>query len=141
MKLINTYDPFRDFRNLEKRFFSLANSAEERNNISSFAPTVNTREDDKAYYVEVDLPGVNKDDIHVDVNKDSLTISGERKHKEEVKEESYYKLESFFGKFQRSFTLPENVDSEAIEAKCDNGVLEVLIPKIAPKEAKKIQIL
>jgi len=141
MKLINRYDPFRDFRDLEKRFFSLANSAEERNNISSFAPTVNTREDDKAYYVEVDLPGVNKDDIHVDVNKDSLTISGERKHKEEIKEESYYKLESFFGKFQRSFTLPENVDGDAIEAKCESGVLEVTIPKIAPKEAKKIQIL
>ena len=141
MKLINRYDPFRDFRELEKRFFSLANSSEERNNISSFAPTVNTREDEKAYYVEVDLPGVNKEDIRVDVNKDSLTISGERKHKEEVKEESYYKLESFFGKFQRSFTLPENIDSDAIEAKCDSGVLEVVIPKIAPKEAKKIEIL
>jgi HSP20 family protein len=102
---------------------------------------VNTREDEKAYYVEVDLPGVNKEDIHVDVNKDNLTISGERKYKEEVKEENYYKLESFFGKFQRSFTLPESIDSDAIEAKCDNGVLEVTIPKVTPKEAKKIQIL
>jgi HSP20 family protein len=138
MKLINRYDPFRE---LEKRFFSLANGQEDRNNISSFAPTVNTREDEKAYYVEVDLPGVNKEDIHVDVNKDNLTISGERKYKEEVKEENYYKLESFFGKFQRSFTLPESIDSDAIEAKCDNGVLEVTIPKVTPKEAKKIQIL
>lgn len=141
MKLISRYDPFRDLRDLEKRFFSLANAPEERNNISSFAPTVNTREDDKNYYVEVDLPGVKKEDIHVDVNKDSLTISGERKYNEEVKEESYYKLESFFGKFQRSFTLPENVDAEAIQAKCDNGVLEVAIPKITPKEAKKIEVL
>lgn len=141
MKLMSRYDPLRDFRELEKRFFSLINPDEERNNISSFAPTVNTREDDKAYYIEVDLPGVKKEDIHVDVSKGSLTISGERKHKEEVKEDSYYKLESFFGKFQRTFTLPDNVDSEAIVAKCENGVLEINIPKIADKEAKKIEIL
>jgi HSP20 family protein len=141
MKLMNRYDPFRDLRELEKRFFTLANTPEERNNISSFAPMVNTREDDAAYYVEVDLPGVKKEDIHVDVNKESLTISGERKYSEEVKEENYYKVESFFGKFQRTFTLPEHVDTEAIKAKCDNGVLQVAIPKIAPKEAKKIEIL
>jgi len=141
MKSISRYDPFRDLRELEKRFFTLAHTPEERNNISSFAPTVNTREDEDAYYVEVDLPGVKKEDIHVDVNKESLAISGERKCSEEVKEEHYYKVESFFGKFQRTFTLPENVDTEAIGAKCENGVLEVRIPKIAPKEAKKIEIL
>lgn len=137
MKLVNRYDPFKE---IERRLFSLANSPEERNNITSFAPTVNTREDDNAYYVEVDLPGVKKDDISVDIKKDSLTISGERKYKEEVNEDSYYKSESFFGRFQRSFSLPENVDEDAINAKCDNGVLEVTIPKITPKEAKKIEI-
>ncbi|NLC27771.1 MAG: Hsp20/alpha crystallin family protein [Campylobacteraceae bacterium] len=138
MKLINRYDPFRE---IERRLFSLASSPEERNNISSFAPTVNTREDDNAYYVEVDLPGVKKEDITVDIKKDSLTISGERKYKEEINEESYYKSESFFGRFQRSFSLPESIDEDAITAKCEDGVLEVVIPKISPKEAKKIEIL
>ena len=69
-----------------------------------------------------------------------LSISGERKHKEEIKEKDYYKLESFYGKFQRSFTLPENVNIEAIEASNENGVLNIMIPKAAPKESKKIQI-
>lgn len=137
MRLVNRYDPFREF---ERRFFNLPGGTQEKNNIGSFAPTVNTREDDKAYYVEVDLPGVKKDDISVDVKKDSLTVSGERKYKEEVKEENYYKSESYFGKFQRSFSLPDNADTDSISAKCEDGVLEIVLPKIAPKEAKKIEI-
>lgn len=137
MRLVNRYDPFRE---LERRFFNLPGGTQEKNNIGSFAPTVNTREDDKAYYVEVDLPGVKKDDISVDVKKDSLTVSGERKYKEEVKEENYYKSESYFGKFQRSFSLPDNTDTDSISAKCEDGVLEIVLPKIAPKEAKKIEI-
>ncbi|MDY0237289.1 MAG: Hsp20/alpha crystallin family protein [Campylobacterales bacterium] len=137
MRLVNRYDPFRE---LERRFFNLPGGTQEKNNIGSFAPTVNTREDDKAYYVEVDLPGVKKDDISVDVKKDSLTVSGERKYKEEVKEENYYKSESYFGKFQRSFSLPDNADTDSISAKCEDGVLEIVLPKIAPKEAKKIEI-
>ncbi|MCK9256942.1 MAG: Hsp20/alpha crystallin family protein [Sulfurospirillaceae bacterium] len=137
MRLVNRYDPFRE---LERRFFNLPGGTQEKNNIGSFAPTVNTREDDKAYYVEVDLPGVKKDDISVDVKKDSLTVSGERKYKEEVKEENYYKSESYFGKFQRSFSLPDNADTDSISAKCEDGVLEIVLPKIAPKEVKKIEI-
>ena len=137
MRLVNRYDPFREF---ERRFFNLPGGTQEKNNIGSFAPTVNTREDDKAYYVEVDLPGVKKDDISVDVKKDSLTVSGERKYKEEVKEENYYKSESYFGKFQRSFSLPDNADTDSISAKCEDGVLEIVLPKIAPKEVKKIEI-
>lgn len=133
---VRKYEPFMA-RELE-RLFNLESN--ERNNISSFAPMVNTREDEKGYFVEIDLPGVYKDDIAVDVDKNHLMISGERKFKSEVNEDDYYKTESFFGKFQRSFTLPESVDTEMIEAKNENGVLEVFIPKIAPKVAKKIEI-
>ena len=78
-----------------------------------------------------------KEDIKVDLNKGVLTISGERKTKEEVKQEDYYKIETYFGKFSRSFTLPDNVDIENIEAKSDNGVLEIVIPKLKDDVSKK----
>jgi len=71
-----------------------------------------------------------------------LTISGERKTKKEVKEKDYYKKESSYGKFQRSVTWPDNTDPENSEANCQDGVLEVVIPKMerSKKETKKIKI-
>ena len=105
--------------------------------VNAFVPVVNTREGEFAYHVDVDLPGVKKEDIKVDINKGVLTISGERKVKDEVKEEDYYKVETYFGKFSRSFTLPDNADIENIEASSDNGVLEVIIPKLKEDNNKK----
>ncbi|OYZ65598.1 MAG: hypothetical protein B7Y17_03140 [Sulfuricurvum sp. 24-42-5] len=101
---------------------------------------MNTREDEHRYYIHADLPGVSKEDIYIDLKDNVLTLSGERKHKEEVNEKDYYKLESFYGKFQRSFTVPDDADMEHIEATTENGVLNVMIPKAAPKESKKIEI-
>lgn len=101
---------------------------------------MNTREDDKAYYIEVDLPGVKKENVSVDLDKNHISISGERKIKNEIKEDDYYKVESVFGKFSRSFSLPDSVDNENIEAFFNNGVLEISIPKVAPKVAKKIEV-
>ncbi|GIT97833.1 Hsp20/alpha crystallin family protein [Sulfurovum sp. TSL1] len=143
--LLTKFDPMRDFRDLEERMASALNLPEigsELSNVSGFSPSVNTREGDYAYHVEVDLPGVKKDDIHVDLKDNVLTISGERKNKKEVKEKDYYKKESSYGRFQRSFTLPDNTDAENIEANCKDGVLEVVIPKIerSKKETKKIKI-
>lgn len=134
------YNPFHALEELDRRFYNANNETNERNNISSFSPMVNTREDESAYYVEVDLPGVDKKSIQIDVDKDQLNILGERKYKEEVREENYYKVESFFGKFQRKFTLPDNVNLDDISAKNENGVLEITIPKATQKEAKKIEI-
>ncbi|MBD3798262.1 MAG: Hsp20/alpha crystallin family protein, partial [Campylobacterales bacterium] len=87
-----------------------------------------------------DLPGVDKKDINVDIKDGVLTISGERKFKEEVNEKDFYKMESFYGKFQRSFSLPDDIDNDKIDANTENGVLNVFIPKSAPKESKKIEI-
>ena len=129
--LITRFDPFRELRELENRFLdSYAKSSTQENSISTFSPNVNTREGEFAYHLDVDLPGVKKEDITVDVKEGRLSISGERNFKEEVKEEDYYKVETSFGKFTRSFDLPENVDVENIEASSENGVLEVIIPKL-----------
>ena len=131
--LVTRFDPFKDFRDLENRFIKNYRPIESEGAISGFTPSVNTREGEFAYHVDVDLPGVKKEDIKVDIKDGVLSVSGERHFKEEVKEEDYYKVETSFGKFTRSFSLPDNADVENIEATCDNGVLEVVIPKLAEK--------
>lgn len=140
--LITRFDPLKEIRELERRFASMFGDIRgtEASNVSGFIPAVNSREGEYAYHIEIDLPGVNKEDISIDLKGNILTISGERKMKNEVKEQDYYKVESFFGKFQRSFTLPENVDTENIRASVENGVLEVVLPKMPPKDSKKISV-
>ena len=128
------FDPFKEIRELERKIY---NTLPVENAISTFTPAVNTREDEKGYYIEIDLPGVKKEDITIDLNDKVLTISGERKFKEEVKKENYYKIETTFGKFERSFSIPEDADVENIEAKSENGVLEITIPKIKKEAPKK----
>ena len=132
--LLTKFDPFKQLKEIEKNLYTQVGNNE---GVTAFVPTVNTRECEFAYHVAVDLPGVKKEDIKVDLNKGVLTISGERKTKEEVKQEDYYKIETYFGKFSRSFTLPDNVDIENIEAKSDNGVLEIVIPKLKDDVSKK----
>lgn len=131
--LLTKFDPFKQLKEIEKNLYTQVGNNE---GVTAFVPTVNTREGEFAYHVDVDLP-VKKEDIKVDLNKGVLTISGERKTKEEVKQEDYYKIETYFGKFSRSFTLPDNVDIENIEAKSDNGVLEIVIPKLKDDVSKK----
>lgn len=130
--LLTKFDPFKQLKEIEKNLYTQVGNNE---GVTAFVPTVNTREGEFAYHVDVDLPGVKKEDIKVDLNKGILTISGERKTKEEVKQEDYYKIETYFGKFSRSFTLPDNVDIENIEAKSDNGVLEIVIPKLKDRKS------
>lgn len=138
--LLTPYYPFKEIRELENRFFGKQAVASQEN-VSTFTPSVNTREGEFAYHVDVDLPGVKKEDIKVDLKENVITISAERRFKEEVKEEDYYRIETRFGKFSRSFTLPEDADIENIDASSDNGVLEVVIPKLLKtKEIKSITI-
>jgi HSP20 family protein len=142
--LITKFDPLREFRDLEDRMMNSLKLSTDTDvtNVTGFTPSVNTREGEYAYHVEVDLPGVKKDDINVDLKDDVLTISGERKTKSEINEKDYYKKECTYGKFQRSFTLPDDTDVENIEANSEDGVLEVVIPKLkkVEKETKKIEI-
>lgn len=143
-RYFNPVESYKRKRNLD--FFNdFLNSLEnERGSdmLSDFKPAVNTREGKDAYHVDVDLPGVKKEDINISVEDNTLTLSGKRETKKEVKEEDYYRVESSYGKFQRSFTLPENVDVENIRAASEDGVLEVVIPKlqVIKNSAKKIEI-
>ncbi|RUM63642.1 MAG: Hsp20/alpha crystallin family protein [Sulfurimonas sp.] len=104
-----------------------------------FVPAINTREGEYAYHVEVDLPGMTKEDINIQVEDNTLVISGERKVKEEIKEDDYYRIESRFGSFSRSFSLPEDADTENIHAESADGVLEVIVPKLESAKVDKVK--
>jgi len=145
MMLVTRYNPNNQMREF-KRTFDLFNSmfnelgtVQGESVTNDFVPAINTREGEYAYHVEVDLPGVSKDDIEIKVEDNTLIISGERKVKEEIKEENYYKVESRFGSFSRSFSLPEDVDVENIHAESTDGVLEVVVPKLESAKIDKVK--
>ena len=143
--LVTRYNPdlrIRDF----KRGFNLLNSMLDEFSVekgkelkNNFLPSINTREGEYAYHIEVDLPGIKKEEINIQVEDSTLVISGERKMKEEMKEENYYKIESSFGSFFRSFSLPEEADVENIHAESTDGVLEVIVPKLESAKVDKVK--
>ncbi|MBL7864213.1 MAG: Hsp20/alpha crystallin family protein [Cyclobacteriaceae bacterium] len=136
MKMIryntNDYVPA-TFSSLVDKFF---NDTLTRSGGSSFQPRVDIVENEKAFELHVAVPGVSKDDFQIEVKDNVLTVSGERKFSSEKKEENYYAIETQFGSFSRSFTLPENTDSAKINASYTNGILEVTIPKDEKKALK-----
>ncbi len=136
--------PYSQLRGLDlfNEFLNRFEQRGEHTPIVDFNPSVNTREENETYYIEVDLPGIKKENVEINVDNNILTISGKREFKEEIKEENYYRIESSYGSFSRSFTLPEKVDIENIKASSVDGVLEVVIPKLKVIEnnIKKIEI-
>ena len=102
---------------------------------------MDVKEDDKAYTVHAEIPGVKKEDIHVTIDGDQVSISAEVKQEKEVKEgEKVLRSERYYGKVSRAFTLGQDVDEGAANAKYDNGVLELTLPKRAVTKAKRLTI-
>jgi len=102
-----------------------------------FCPRVNLGEDDTNYYIEADLPGMSKEQIQMELTEENvLTISGERAKKESNGLKST-KMDCLYGKFSRSFSLPETAKLDGIQAKMENGVLEVIIPKAEPPKSQR----
>jgi HSP20 family protein len=101
-----------------------------------WAPSVDISETGAEYLIRAALPAVKKEDVNVTVEDGMLTLAGERRQKEELKDEKFHKVESFYGNFSRSFALPEWVDEKGITADAKDGVLTVHIPK-SKVEAKK----
>jgi HSP20 family protein len=130
----NDYTPT-SFSNLIDRFFndSLARTG---GSSYSFVPKVDILENDTAYEINVAVPGLNKEDFKIDLNDNFLTISGERKFSKEKKENNLHVVETQYGNFSRSFSIPENVDTSKINAKYTNGILEITVPKDEKKTLK-----
>jgi HSP20 family protein len=98
-------------------------------NRSSSMPSVNIREDEKNYVLELAVPGIDKNNLKIDINEDVLTISSESKNETEENKDGYKRKEFSYSSFCRSFYIPENVDREKIEASYKDGILSVGLPK------------
>src|SRR5487761_2452152 len=105
-----------------------------------WTPTANISETDKEYLIKAELPEVKKEDVNITLADSVITISGERKHEKEHMDENEIRVESFYGSFSRSFSLPDNVDSNGIRADSKDGVLRVHIPKTEAAKPKSITI-
>lgn len=137
--------PFRDFSRYQDRLDKLMNEIMDlRGEMPSagaeFSPSCELTEEDKKFLLKVDLPGVKKDDVKVEVSGDRLTIRAERKTEKEEKDKKRYFSEVSYGNYMRSFSLPQKIDEKSVDAKFDNGVLVVTIPKTEESNAKQISI-
>jgi len=105
-----------------------------------WTPAIDVEEKDGAYLVKADLPGLKKDDIHIELRNSVLTLRGERRDEQEENKDGYHRVERTFGSFERSLRVPEGVTEKDIHAKYTDGVLELSIPAPAAKEPKAIEI-
>jgi HSP20 family protein len=132
------FEPFEDFDDLMKGFFvrPVLFEAQPQMQIK-----MDLKEDDNAYTVHADIPGVKKEDIHVNIEGNQVSISAETKlEKEERKGEKVLRTERYVGKVARSFTLAHDVDEAKSQAKYSDGVLELTLPKKATSTAKKLAV-
>jgi HSP20 family protein len=113
---------------------------EEAITLPEWAPLVDIVEDDKEYLIKVELPEVNKDDVKVTVEGDTLTISGERKAEKEEKGRKFHRVERYYGRFERSFTIPDDADADNVKAEFKDGVLRVHLPKSEKARPKQIEV-
>jgi HSP20 family protein len=135
------YSPLNDFvptsfNTLIDRFFN-ESVARSGGSAAAFVPGVDVAEDEKAFEIHLAVPGMNKEDFKIELNENELTISGERKFSKEKKETSFRTIETRYGKFSRTFVLPENVDGQKIQAQYENGILVMTLPKDEKKAVKQ----
>jgi HSP20 family protein len=112
------------------------------NIMGDFAPSLDVSETDKEITISAELPGLEPDDIHISLERNTLTISGEKQAEKEEQDKRYYWHERSYGSFYRSIPLPEEVDDDKIDATFKHGVLQVKLPKTAEaqKKSKRITI-
>ena len=150
MKSLVRWQPFQELNSLQRQmnrmfdnFFGRTTSlvpSEESLSSWEFGPPVDIYEDDRRLTFKVEVPGIDEKDIKVEIENNMLTIRGERKLEQDIKEESFRRMERHYGAFSRSFTLPSTVDPEKIEANYSHGVLAIQMPKRAEARPKQIKV-
>src|SRR5438445_5377156 len=146
MTLITRYDPFREFATLQDRMNRLfrdprgPEGQDESLTTTAFAPPVDVYEDEHSITLKIEVPGIDEKDIDVRIENNTLTVHGERKFEKEEKEENFRRVERQYGSFTRSFTLPNTVDPEQVNATYNKGVLKVTLAKKAEAKPKQIKV-
>lgn len=144
MTLLTRWDPFRELATVQDRMNRLFQESfggrEEGLNSAVFAPAVDIYEDEHNISLKVEVPGIDEKDIDVRLENNTLTIRGERKFEKEEKEENFRRVERQYGSFSRSFSLPNVVDTENVQATYEKGVLEIRLAKKAEAKPKQIKV-
>ena len=141
------WEPLRELNTLQSEMNRLFNTVFDTpsgggnaGTLRRWMPAMDLVESDDHFVLRADLPGLSEEDVKIELEDSTLTISGERKSEHESDREGYHRVERAFGSFQRSLTLPKGVDPEAVTAKFDRGVLEVRIPKPEQRKPRRIEI-
>jgi HSP20 family protein len=150
MKTLTTWNPFRELDEVQNRLSTLFGGFPtfrfrfpgngESVKLPDWSPLVDITEDDHAYLFKMDLPEMKKDDVTVIIENGVFSISGERKTEKEEKKKKFHRLERFFGRFQRTFTVPEDADAAKIAASFKDGVLTVHLPKSPRAKPRTIEV-
>ena len=145
MNIVN-WTPFRDMEGFFDRYYNAlgrapftGDDAEMRKKLE-WRPSVDISETKQHYLIKAELPEVEKDDVDVSVENGVLTISGERHYERDEETETKHRIESMYGRFSRSFTLPSDADEGKISAHSRNGVLKVRIPKMEAVKENKVRV-
>jgi HSP20 family protein len=138
MTMITRIDPFRELASLFENFAEAG--GKEQLTAGTFVPPVDVYEDEHNLVLKLEVPGVNEEDLDVQVENNTLTVKGERKFEKEEKEENFHRIERRYGSFLRTFRLPNTVDSEKVEAHYDKGILKIALAKRAEAKPKQIKV-
>src|SRR5580698_7420333 len=141
---LNRWEPFRGAATLQQQlnrlFGNVLERSAEESNLTAWAPAVDIYENEHELVVKADLPDVDPKDLDIRVENNILTIRGERKFEKQVNDSNYLRIERSYGSFARSFQLANTVNSEAIKADYQNGVLTLHIPKREEAKPKQIKV-
>jgi HSP20 family protein len=144
MPAITQYSRFGNFSALQEQvnrlFENIHQGHADEASIATWAPAVDIYETENELVIKADLPDVSDKDLDVRIENNMLTIRGERKFEQKVKEENYLRIERSYGSFSRSFALPHTVNTEAIKAEYKNGALNVELPKRAETKPRQVKV-
>jgi HSP20 family protein len=144
MVMISRFDSFRELNtlqsNLNRIFQDYGRGSDELLTSDTFVPPVDIYEDDQNLVLKMEAPGVDEDDIQITLENNTLTVRGERKFAQDLKEENFHRIERRYGSFTRSFSLPDTMDSENVSAHYENGILSIQLPKRAEAKPKQIKV-
>lgn len=142
---ISTWTPFRDLVNMQREvgrvFDSLfADVDGDGNYMASWSPRADVIENNEAYVIKTELPGVDKNDVKITLHENVLTFKGEKKQEKEENGKNFHRIERSYGGFERSFTLPAGVKNDKIDASYKDGILTITLPKAEQAKPKEIEV-
>ncbi len=146
MTALMRWDPFRELEDMSERLNRMFARPAARTNgketmtVADWTPTVDISETDGEYQIKAEIPDVKKEDVKVTLEDGVLTIQGERKQEKEEKGKKYHRIERSYGSFVRSFSLPDLVDEEKVQAEFKDGVLNLHLPKAEKAKPKAIEV-